>query len=82
MSDQITIKAREVARNLTYNDDKPQAAAKHMLLELAHRLDARDIRVHRKRDGYLLINGLGRSRFMTLKERLCWLLFKLPPQAV
>ncbi len=31
---ELTIKAREVARNLTYNDDKPQAEAKHLLLEM------------------------------------------------
>lgn len=29
---ELTIKAREVARCLTYNDDKPQAEAKHLLL--------------------------------------------------
>lgn len=55
---ELTIKAREVARCLTYNDDKPQAEAKHLLLEMAHRIDAKDIRIHKKRDGLLLVNGL------------------------
>lgn len=39
---ELTMKARGVARCLTYNDDTPQAEAKHMLLEMAHRLDALD----------------------------------------
>lgn len=44
MSEDLTLKARNIARGLTYNDDQPQAAAKHMLLELANRLDMLDAR--------------------------------------
>jgi len=72
---ELTDKARGVARTLTYNDDMPQAQAKHVLLELAHRLDTVNIRLHRKADGVLATTALGRSRFLTLRERLaCWLL--------
>ena len=72
---ELTDKARGVARTLTYNDDTPQAAAKHTLLELAHRLDVQDVRLHRKAFWVLARTALGRSRYLTLRERLaCWLL--------
>lgn len=72
---ELTAKARGVARTLTYNDDTPQAQAKHVLLELAHRLDTANIRLHSKSDGVLAVTALGSSRVLTLRERLaCWLL--------
>lgn len=80
--DDITVRAREIARCLTYNDDTAQARAKHVLLEMAHRLDAREVRAHRKKDGLLLINGLGKSRFATLKERVLFLCFGIIPREV
>ena len=44
-------------------------------LEASHALDAHSIRVHRKRDGLLMVNARGKSRFMTLRERIAyWLL--------
>ncbi len=79
---ELTMKARGVAKCLTYNDDEPQAAAKHLLLEMAHRIDAKDIRVHKKLDGLLLINGTGKARFMTWPERICWSLFGVLPRLV
>lgn len=79
---ELTIKAREVARCLTYNADDPQAAAKHLLLEMAHRIDARDIRVHKKMDGMLLVNGIGKTRFMTFIERIRWIFFGVLPEQV
>ncbi|MBP7657405.1 MAG: hypothetical protein KA742_12780 [Pseudoxanthomonas sp.] len=79
---ELTMKARSVAKCLTYNDDEPQAAAKHLLLEMAHRIDANDIRIHKKRDGLLLINGIGKARFMTLAERIRWMLFGVRPERV
>lgn len=82
MNENLTIKAREIARCLTYNDDIPQAQAKHMLLEMAHRLDSLDIRAHKKIDGLLLINGIGKTRYATLKERLLLKLFGVLPSAV
>ena len=70
----LTNEARAAARRLTYNDFT-QGAAKHLLLEMAHRLDADDFRLHKKRDGILLINSLGKARFATLRERIAmWLM--------
>lgn len=80
--DDLTVRAREIARCLTYNDDTAQARAKHVLLEMAHRLDASEVRAHRKKDGLLLINGLGRSRFATLKERVLFFCFGIIPREV
>ena len=72
---ELTMKARSVAKCLTYNDDKHQSAAKHTLLEASHMLDQHAVRVHRKRDGLLIVNARGKSRYMTLRERLAmWLL--------
>ena len=79
---ELTIEARNIARCLTYNDDQHQAEAKHMLLEMAHRLDTLDIRAHKKRDGLLLVNGIGKSRYATLKERALYWLFGVLPSAV
>lgn len=81
-TNELTLKARGIARCLTYNDDQPQAEAKHMLLEMAHRLDSRDIRAHRMRDGLLLVNGVGKSRYATMKERALYWLFGVLPRAI
>lgn len=79
---ELTMKARSIARCLTYNDDEHQAAAKHMLLEMAHRLDALNVRAHKKTDGLLLINGIGTARYATLRERALYWLFGVLPRAV
>ncbi len=79
---ELTMKARGIACNLTYNDDKPQAEAKHMLRELAHRLDSLDIRAHKKADGLLLISGLGQTRYASLKERIAYRLFGVLPRKI
>jgi hypothetical protein len=76
---QLTIRARAIARCLSYNGDVHEAAAKHTLHEMAHRLDAKNIRVHKKRDGLLLISGLGQARYMTFVERLRYRLFNVLP---
>ena len=71
---ELASQCQGVAKCLTYNDEH-QAAAKHVLLEASHRLDSHAVRVHRKKDGLLIINARGKSRFMTLRERLAmWLL--------
>lgn len=77
---ELTLQARNVARCLTYNDDSPQAAAKHLLLEMAHRIDSTSVRVHKKRDGLLLINGVGKVRFATLKESFLYRIFGYLPR--
>ena len=78
----LTIRARSIARCLSYNDDEHQAAAKHTLREMAHRLDTQDVRVHAKADGLLLINGLGKSRYATFKETLLYRVFGVVPKVV
>lgn len=78
----LTIRARSIARCLTYNDDEHQAAAKHMLREMAHRLDTQDVRVHAKKDGLLLINGLGKARYATFKEMVLYRVFGVVPKAL
>lgn len=63
------------AYSLSYNNDGPEAAAKHVLHEASHALDSHSIRVHKKADGLLILNARGKSRFMTLRERIAyWLL--------
>lgn len=81
-TNELTAKARGVARCLTYNDDTPQAEAKHLLIEMAHRLDALDVRAHKKADGLLLINGKGKARFATRSEKILYRLFGLLPREV
>ena len=81
-TNELTIKARSVARCLTYNDDTHQTAAKHLLLELAHRLDSIEIRAHKKTDGLLLINGIGKARYATLKERIIFKLINILPKSI
>jgi len=71
-------KALGVARTLTYNE-KPQDVAKHMLHELAHRLGAKTVRVHKKKDGLLLLSAFGQSRYLTLKESILYRVFKVVP---
>lgn len=71
----LASKCQGLARCLTYNDKPLEAKTKHLLLEASHALDAHSIRVHRKRDGLLMVNARGKSRFMTLRERIAyWLL--------
>lgn len=79
---ELTIRARDLARNLSYNGPGVEPAVKHTLHELAHRIDTKNIRVHKKRDGLLLINGLGQTRYMTVLERLRYRFFKLLPSRI
>lgn len=72
----LASQCQELARCLTYNDKPLEAKAKHLLLEASHALDSASIRVHRKRDGQLIINARGKSRFMTLRERIAYWLLK------
>lgn len=78
----LTIKAREIARCLTYNDSKIESETKHILREMAHRIDSKDIRVHKKKDGILIVNGIGSSRFMTFSETLMYKFFKVIPRKI
>ena len=63
----------------TAHADTPQAEAKHLLLECAHRLDTRDVRAHKKTDGLLLVSARGSCRYATWRERLAyWIAGTLP----
>lgn len=65
----------ELARAISYHDPEPVGAIKHTLREAAYFIDSQCIRVHRKRDGLLMITARGKARFMTWRERLAyWLL--------
>lgn len=79
---ELALEARGIAKALTYNEAPAEAAAKHMLLEMAHRLDTADIRVHKKQDGLLVINGIGKARFMSFFEGLRYRLFGVVPARV
>lgn len=81
-NNQLTNKARAVARCLSYSEDTNQASAKHLLLEMAHKLDAQDIRVHKKKDGILFVNASGNSRFATFKETVLYKLFGVIPKCI
>lgn len=68
------------ARNLSYNKTLEEGYAKFTLLEMANRiLEHRVDRIHKKKDGYLMLSASGRCRFMTWKERLAYVLFGAVP---
>jgi hypothetical protein len=78
---ELATRAQAVARALTYNDDKPQAQAKHLLLECSHRLDSLSVRAHKKADGLLLVDARGKARYATWRERLAyWIAGTLPAE--
>lgn len=63
----LASKCQGVAHCLTYNDGEHEAAAKHVLLEASHMLDGHSCRLHKKRDGLLILNARGKSRFITIR---------------
>lgn len=79
---ELADKARGIARCLTYNEGKHEAAAKQMLRELAHRLDLRSVKVVKQRGRLLLRNALGQTRRLTLKERVAYGVFGVRPGEV
>ncbi|HEJ2229590.1 TPA: hypothetical protein SL283_000220 [Pseudomonas aeruginosa] len=71
----LASKCQGVARCLSYNGNQHEAEAKHVLLEASQILDSHAVRVHQKSDGLLMVNALGKSRFINWRERLArWLL--------
>ncbi len=61
------------AQCLSY--DGVDGSLKRHLREASHALDSNSIRVHKKTDGLLLTNARGKSRLMTLRERIAyWML--------
>lgn len=79
---ELSLKALGIARCLSYNGSTHEAAAKHLLHEIAHRLDTRSIKVHRKRWYWLAINGRGKARPLTFRESLAWLIFTALPERI
>lgn len=77
----LTTRARDLARNLSYNDTPILATTKQTLLELAHRLDRLSVRVSKADDRYVT-NGLGCRRRMTWRERVAYRLFDVLPREV
>ena len=79
---ELATKAQGIARCLSYNGNEYEAAAKHILLEMASRLDNKVSRVHKKKDGFLIVNARGGSRFLTFKESMLYRLFGILPNKV
>ena len=79
---ELASKAQGVARCLSYNGNEHEAAAKHILLEISHRLDNYVVRAHKKKDGYLIVNARGGSRFLTFKESVLYRVFGILPNKV
>ena len=78
----LTTKARGVAKNLSYNDDGAQAQAKHLLLEMAHRIDSREVKAAYSKAGWRVANSLGKERAMTWRELSLYILFNVLPDRV
>jgi len=69
-----------VARRLSYGGPKREGDAKFTLIELVDLMGKHYVRIHRKRDGFLMVSLRGTARFLTWRESLVWLLFRRPPQ--
>lgn len=72
-------RAHAISACMSYDDDTPNGNAKMMMRELCHRLGQRTVRIHKKKDGYLMTTLLGEARFLTWKEAVMWRLFGWPP---
>lgn len=71
----VATRCQSAAHNLSYNGSQQESAAKHALVEASRALDHTSVRVHKKKDGLLLVDARGKSRFMTWKERIAyWIL--------
>jgi hypothetical protein len=71
----LASRCQGVAMNLSYNNGELEDLNKRTLIEASRCIDGHCIRVHRKRDGLLMITARGKSRFMTWRERIAyWLL--------
>lgn len=68
----LATQCQGAALKLSYNNEPTEGAAKHLLLEASHALNAASVRVHKKRDGLLLVNARGKSRYMTWRERIAY----------
>ena len=69
----LASKCQWAARGLSYNDPLT-GTAKQLLVEASHAIESTVVRVHKKRDGVLLVNARGKARFMSWRERVAYLL--------
>lgn len=79
-NNELAAQARGVAHCLSYNGNQHEAAAKHLLREMSHRLDAMDVKAIRRIDGLWFRNGSFLERRATLKESLLYRLFGVLPR--
>lgn len=80
---ELASKMQGIARCLSYNSSNiHEQQAKHILLEASARLDKYCVRIHKKNDGYLIINARGKSRFLTVKELFLYKIFNVVPKEV
>jgi outer membrane biogenesis lipoprotein LolB len=75
---EVIDRAYSLARRLSYND-KVQAPVKQTLHELCNLLGTKTLHVCKKKEGLLLVNGHGQSRFLTVDERLLYRVFGVVP---
>ena len=64
---------QQYSYGISYNSEE-DGILKHNLKEASHALDSTSVRVHKKKDGLLIINARGKSRYLTLKERVAYFL--------
>lgn len=83
MSDtaELALRVRTAAILLAVDDGNKQQL-KELLFQTARHLEKLDIRVHKKADGLLLLDGRGGCRFATLKERLLYRFFNVLPSKI
>jgi hypothetical protein len=71
----IASRCSELAHGLSYNESTTEYTMKRMLREASFLIDSQVVRVHKKKDGLLMVNARGCARFMTWRERAAyWLL--------
>lgn len=64
-----------LVRNLSYNDGDLIGSVKHTLIEASQALDHNAVSVHKTSNGIFVMNARGKSRFITVRERVAiWLL--------
>lgn len=72
---ELASKCQGLARCISFSGQGCEPEIKPVLLAASHCLDKHSVRVHKKKDGLLIINARGAARFMTWRERLArWIL--------
>jgi len=71
----LASRCQGLARNLSYNDGDLIGSVKHTLLEASQTLDRNAVTLHKSSKGVFVMNARGKSRFITVRERIAvWLL--------